>query len=189
VFVLNGQKVWTSGAHYCDFGIVLARTDPDVPKHKGLTMFVLDMRTTGVEVRPLRQINGAAQFNEVFLTDVRIPADHLLGETGDGWRVALTTLMNERASIGTGRSAEKVNPLSHIAVHVDLAQERDLMAAWDPAADEAPLASQLVLAAPASGIAGGTNEVMRTILGELVLGLPKEPQIDRDVPFRDLPCS
>ena len=254
-WILNGQKVWTSGAHYSDYGIVLARTNPDVPKHKGLSMFIMDMRAPGVDVRPLKQINGSANFNEVFFTNVRIPADHILGDPGEGWRVALTTLMNERVSIGAGRSAEKVDPLSHISAHLDLARGRgvagdprvrqalsDLLirfwvldmvglriraavaagrvpgpegsvaklsgallssraaevaceiagsaaAAWDGGADEPPFAAQMVLNAPASGIAGGTNEVMRNILGERVLGLPKEPQVDRDIPFRDLPFS
>ncbi|MEY2397987.1 MAG: hypothetical protein QOJ00_1161 [Actinomycetota bacterium] len=101
-FVVNGQKVWTSGAHHSDWGILLARTDWDVPKHKGLTYFVVDMRSPGIEVRPLRQINGVAHFNEVFLNDVRIPAANVIGEVNGGWGVALTTLANERNFIGGG---------------------------------------------------------------------------------------
>src|SRR3954452_17372165 len=101
-WVLNGQKVWTSGAQYSDIGEVIARTDPAVPKHKGLTGFIVDMHAPGVEVRPLRQMTGGASFNEVFFTDVRIPDDHRLGDVNQGWTVALTTLMNERASIGGG---------------------------------------------------------------------------------------
>jgi alkylation response protein AidB-like acyl-CoA dehydrogenase len=252
-WVLNGQKVWTSGAHYCDYGIVLARTDPDVPKHKGLSMFVLDMHAPGVTVRPLRQMNGGSNFNEVFFEDVRIPADHILGEAGEGWRVALTTLMNERVAIGAGQSTEKSSPLTPIARHLEVARRRgvdtdptirqdlaDLLirywvldmvglrirgavaagrvpgpegsvaklsgamlakrsadlacriagpsaAAW-PAGEPAPHSTQMVLGAPGIGIAGGTNEVMRNILGERVLGLPKEPQVDRDIPFRDIPA-
>ncbi len=253
-WVLNGQKVWTSGAHYCDYGIVLARTNPDVPKHKGLSMFVLDMHAPGVTIRPLRQMNGGANFNEVFFDGVRIPADHILGEAGEGWRVALTTLMNERVAIGAGRSTEKTDPLGHIARHLDLARNRGLttdpgvrqgladllIRYWvldmvglrirgavaagrvpgpegsvaklsgallakraadlactlaGPAATawaeegEAEFATTMVLSAPGAGIAGGTNEVMRNILGERVLGLPKEPQVDRDMPFRDLLVS
>src|SRR4029453_5622605 len=99
---ITGQKVWTSGAQYSDIGEIIARTDPDLPKHKGLTGFVVDMRAPGVEIRPLRQMTGGASFNEVFFTDVRIPDDHRLGDVGQGWTVALTTLMNERASIGAG---------------------------------------------------------------------------------------
>jgi alkylation response protein AidB-like acyl-CoA dehydrogenase len=99
-WVVNGQKVWTSGAHNADFAILVARTDPDVPKHRGLTYFLCDMHDPGVEVRPLRQITGEAEFNEVFLTDVRIPDAHRLGAVGQGWEVANATLNNERVAIG-----------------------------------------------------------------------------------------
>ena len=253
-WVLNGQKVWTSGAHYCDYGIVLTRTNPDVPKHKGLSMFILDMHAPGVSVRPLKQMNGGANFNEVFFDGARIPADHILGEAGEGWRVALTTLMNERVAIGAGSSTEKVSPLTPIAKHLEAARHRGLTTdpvvrqdladllvrywvldmvglriratiaagrvpgpegsvaklsgsllmmrsaevacrlvglaatAWGQG-EEVPFATQFMLGAPGAGIAGGTNEVMRNILGERVLGLPKEPQVDRDIPFRDLPFS
>jgi alkylation response protein AidB-like acyl-CoA dehydrogenase len=101
-WVVDGQKVWTSGAHHSDFGILLARTDPDAPKHRGITVFLLDMRTAGVEVRPLRQINRMAHFNEVFLTGVRVAHDRVLGDVHDGWRVAQTMLANERSLIGGG---------------------------------------------------------------------------------------
>jgi alkylation response protein AidB-like acyl-CoA dehydrogenase len=99
-WIVNGQKVWTSQAHQARFAILVARTDPDVPKHFGLTYFICDMSQPGVEVRPLRQLTGDAEFNEVFLTDVRIPDAARLGEIGEGWAVAQTTLMNERVSIG-----------------------------------------------------------------------------------------
>jgi alkylation response protein AidB-like acyl-CoA dehydrogenase len=101
-WVVNGQKVWTSGAHHSDFGLLLARTDVDAPKHRGITAFLVDMHAPGVDVRPLRQINGVAHFNEVFLTDVRVPDEHRLGPVGEGWRVAQTMLANERALIGGG---------------------------------------------------------------------------------------
>ncbi|HET6963447.1 MAG TPA: acyl-CoA dehydrogenase family protein [Acidimicrobiales bacterium] len=104
-FVVNGQKVWTSSAHYADLGILLARTDFDAPKHRGITYFLVDMRTPGIDVRPLRQATGAAHFNEVFLSDVRIPADQVVGPVNGGWGVTVTTLANERMLIGGGQGA------------------------------------------------------------------------------------
>jgi alkylation response protein AidB-like acyl-CoA dehydrogenase len=101
-FVVNGQKVWTSSAHFSDWGILLARTDADLPKHRGITYFLVDMTTPGIDVRPLRQATGASHFNEVFLTDVRIPADNVVGPVNGGWGVTMTTLTNERTLIGSG---------------------------------------------------------------------------------------
>ena len=101
-WVVNGQKVWNTIAHLADWGMLVTRSNPDMPKHKGMTYFAVDMHTTGLEVRPLRQITGEAEFNEVYLTDVRIPDDNRIGAEGEGWRVSLTTLMNERSTIGGG---------------------------------------------------------------------------------------
>ena len=110
-WVVNGQKVWNSYAHKAQIGQLMARTDPDVPKHQGLTMFLLPMDTPGVEVRPLRQMTGDAEFNEVFLTDVRVPDANRVGEPGSGWRAVLTTLMSERASVGSGAASKAVDPV------------------------------------------------------------------------------
>jgi alkylation response protein AidB-like acyl-CoA dehydrogenase len=101
-WIINGQKVWNTLAHLADWGMLVTRTDPDAPKHKGMTYFALDMHAPGVEVRPLRQITGEAEFNEVYMTDARVPDAHRVGEVGEGWRAALTTLMNERSAIGGG---------------------------------------------------------------------------------------
>jgi alkylation response protein AidB-like acyl-CoA dehydrogenase len=111
-WVINGQKVWTSLAHRARWGLLLARTDPNVPKHKGLTYFVLDMHGDGVETRPLRQMTGHAEFNEVYMTDARIPDAHRLGAVGDGWRVAMTTLMNERSALGASGSRRGAGTIS-----------------------------------------------------------------------------
>ncbi len=104
-WIVNGQKVWNTLAHIADFGMLVTRTDPDAPKHKGMTYFALDMHAPGVEVRPLRQITGEAEFNEVYMTDVRMPDANRVGDVGEGWRASLTTLMNERNAIGSGGGA------------------------------------------------------------------------------------
>jgi alkylation response protein AidB-like acyl-CoA dehydrogenase len=249
-WVLNGQKVWTTVAQLADFGAVLARTNPDVPKHRGLTMFVIDMHAPGVTVRPLRVMTGAAPFNEVYFNDVRLPADAVIGDIDNGWHAAVTMLGHERVSIGTS-VPRKSNPLAFAALvetakrhgqHTDpvvrdklvelYLRERSLalftsrlrqeasagrnpgargsvakllaatlathaadvaglvagpeIVAWEPDDERAAELSTAVTGAPGLAIAGGTNEIQRNIIGERVLGLPKEPQVDRDVPFRDL---
>ena len=135
-WVINGQKVWTTLAHVARWGMLVARTDPDQPKHKGLTYFVVDMNGPGVEVRPLRQMTGEAEFNEVYFTDARIPDSERLGDVGDGWRVALTTLMNERVALsggapsrGTGTINEAVK-LWQASSRKDPAMKDRLMKLW-----------------------------------------------------------
>jgi len=248
-WVINGQKVWNSGAHYSDWGIMPVRTDVDVPKHRGISYFLVDMRTPGIEVRPLKQPTGGANFNEVFFTDVRVPHSNLLGEVNDGWRVTLTTLSFERAMIGGGgfdashliglakRTMIGGRPASeHPAVRQELMNlymrseglkfigYRILTAiskgqAPGPEGSVAKLANGLLmrdatnlalrllgadglllgeeavdggewgqayLGAPAMRITGGSDEIQRNIIGERVLGLPGEPKVDKDVPFREL---
>jgi alkylation response protein AidB-like acyl-CoA dehydrogenase len=237
-WIVNGQKVWTSGAHYSDIGEIICRTDPDLPKHKGLSAFVVDMKAPGVEVRPLRQMTGGASFNEVFFTDVRVPADHLLGDVNGGWTVALTTLMNERAAIGGGgagaggggAASRLLDLMRHLGATEDPLSRQayaDLwinlqVARWNseralskiragqlpgPELSTAKLSltenmrrtaelaarvlgpriladsgewgtyswSKYLLGVPGMRIAGGTDEIMRNIVAERVLGLPKEP--------------
>jgi alkylation response protein AidB-like acyl-CoA dehydrogenase len=113
-WVVNGQKVWTTVAHIAKWGMLVARTDPDLPKHKGMTYFIIDMEADGVEVRPLRQITGEAEFNEVYFTDARIPDLNRVGERGDGWRVTLTTLMNERVAIGATPVPRNDGPIGEL---------------------------------------------------------------------------
>jgi alkylation response protein AidB-like acyl-CoA dehydrogenase len=135
-WIVNGQKVWTTLAHLAKWGMLVARTDPEQPKHKGMTYFVVDMEAPGVEVRPLYQITGEAEFNEVYFTDVRIPDEERLGEVGEGWRATLTTLMNERVAIGGGIPAKGAGFIAE-AVKAwtergldDPARKDELMALW-----------------------------------------------------------
>jgi alkylation response protein AidB-like acyl-CoA dehydrogenase len=159
-WVVTGQKVWTSGAHFSDWGILLARSDPDQPKHRGITYFLLDMRTHGIEIRPLRQITGAAHFNEVFLTDVRIPHRNVLGEVNGGWGVAMTTLANERTFMGGHSRALGYRDL------VALARDRGL------ASDER-VRQGLAASFMRAEIARYTNMRVRTLTSR---GLPPGPQ-------------
>ena len=245
-FVVNGQKVWTSSAHYSDWGILLTRTNFDVPKHQGITYFLVDMRSPGIEVRPLRQITGAAHFNEVFLTDLRIPAANIVGDVNRGWGVTMTTLTAERTLIGTGgnnpvddlialaerfgvrkdpvvrqriaETYERMQMLKFMGWRVQtavsrgeqpgpessvlkLAYTRQLSKLGDLGLSIAGAAGMLddshdtavhnwtstFLNQWASRIGGGTDEVQRNIVGERVLGLPGDPRVDKDVPFRSLP--
>ncbi|MYD95813.1 MAG: acyl-CoA dehydrogenase [Gammaproteobacteria bacterium] len=119
-WIINGQKIWTSGAHYSDYGIIVLRTDPTVPKHKGLSYFFLDMKSPGIEIRPIKQISGGANFNEVFFNDVRVPDDQRLGAVGQGWQVALTTLMNERMAIGGGGGGVGFSQVFDLARKVEI---------------------------------------------------------------------
>src|SRR5438309_10178870 len=129
-WVVNGQKVWTTLAHISRWGMLVARTDPEQPKHKGMTYFVVDMTQPGVEVRPLRQITGEAEFNEVYFTDARVPDAERLGDVGDGWRVSLTTLMNERVSIGGAIAPRASGPIAAA------------LSIWDKRPDKDPAARQ-----------------------------------------------
>jgi alkylation response protein AidB-like acyl-CoA dehydrogenase len=249
-WIINGQKVWTTLAHKSDYGLVVARTDPDQVKHAGISMFILDMRAPGVEIRPIHQIDGGSHFNEVFFTDVRIPKDWLIGELNSGWKMATAMLMYERVAIG-GAGAGKVNqPTFKLLLKaarengkVDDPVVRDQLMqiwsmettkalvamknrdeqkagktpgpggslgklfgsviawkmreialeiagpsaiAWDPDDEMGGERQRIVLNSFSSGIAGGTDEIQRNIIGDRVLGLPREPAVDRDVPFRDL---
>ena len=242
-WVVNGQKVWTSNAQYADFGILVARTDPDVPKHAGLTYFIVDMRSPGIEVRPLVQAQGVAHFNEVFLSDVRIPADNVVGEVGDGWNVTRTTLRSESSMISGAGQATPFTAVLALArrhgrtddptVRQDLARvyaneqiqkwmgwrtqtavmtgryelmlhgsllknfftrsfafkvgvALDLEGAEGMLSDDAEADGfwqYQFLNQFASRIGGGTEEVHRNNLGEQALGLPREPSVDRDLPW------
>ena len=142
-WVINGQKIWTSGAHYSDYGVIVVRTDPTVPKHKGLSYFYIDMTAPGVEIKPIKQLTGDSDFNEVYFTDVRVSDSQRLGEVGQGWQVSLTTLMNERAAIGGSFGQMDVSLAMSVAAEVEI----DGRPALEDAAVRARIADWYVLEA------------------------------------------
>jgi alkylation response protein AidB-like acyl-CoA dehydrogenase len=182
-WVVTGQKVWTSMAHEARWGILIARTDPGVPKHRGITYFVCDMTAAGVDVRPLRQITGEAEFNEVFLTDVRLPDELRIGDVGDGWRVARTTLMNERVAIGGGAAPRESGMIGVVAAtwrdRPDLrtpGQHDALLRLW-VAAEAARLAAQRLreqLAAGQPGEEGSAAKFAYARLNQEISGFELE---------------
>ena len=261
-WVVNGQKVWTSGAHRADFGLLVARTNWDVPKHRGLTFFLFPMRQPGVEVRPIVQITGERHFNEVFITDGRVPDANRVGDPGDGWRVLQTALAYERSFMSTSNRAPgrvvrptSEHPLwgaspdlialavatkrtSEATIRQDLARAYTLrqVSRWNArratatleqgsssplpslgkllmsriAHSEAHLQTRILgaeallsgeenpagdsatfqtLNAFFTSIGGGTDQIQRNIVGERLLGLPREAEVDRDIPFRDVRAS
>jgi alkylation response protein AidB-like acyl-CoA dehydrogenase len=252
-WVVNGQKIWNSGAHYSDFGILVARSDPNVPKHAGLSYFILDMKTPGVQTKPIRQVSGSAHFNEVFFTDVRIPDSRRVGPIGGGWKVALTTLMNERhgmrdspgpdfaelytlagqieledgPAIDNAAVREKLaefyvrsqglkytkyrgmtalsrgetpGPESSIIKVVAANKLQDILSygldligtAGGVMGEDMPVSGifeEALLYSPALRLAGGTDEIMRNIIAERVLGLPGDIRADKGMPFRDVPTG
>ena len=253
-WLVNGQKVWTTGAHYSDYGLLLARTDASVPKHSGLTMFWIDMKAPGVEVRPIHQMSGGSDFNEVYLTDARVPDSQRLGDVGAGWKVSLVTLMNERVEGGKDRgpTTEQILALARsiprgTASVLEDPAFRQKLAMWYVQAEglrftrlrtltalsrgQIPgpessigklvaanrlqdLTNELIecqdqfgliddaahavmggslhhdyLYAPGLRIAGGTDEILKNIIAERVLGLPGDIRVDKSVAFKDLPTG
>ena len=275
-WIVNGQKLWSTSAHHADLGLLLARTDPNVPKHQGISYFVLPMHQPGVEVRPVHQMNEHSSFNEVFLSDARVPADNIVGRPGDGWRIAMTTLAFER-QFATVRARSTTKPVGRAAEEAAAeAEEYFKTYAWYPqragradlvqqvaelqgrtgdpiarqemaglvalrrahewtarraqaarAAGRAPgsegslgklaasrvaqasarthsllagadgqlshddslldgVVTEVLLSVPAQSIAGGTDEIQHNIIGEKVLDLPREPSVDRDIPYREI---
>lgn len=251
-WIINGQKIWTSGAHLADFAIIIGRSNFEAPKHAGLTFFFLDMRSPGIEVRPIRQMSGLSRFNEVFLTDVRVPDTQRLGEVGNGWQVAMTTLSHERLAVGDasgpdaldllalakqlqigGRPAikdrairEQIGDLIAVSEGLKYAKFRtmtaisqgkipgpeasigkilnaskahavasagmDMLGAAGSVLDKGltPFGGwfqDAFLNSPGSRIGGGTDEILRNVIAERVLGLPAENRADKDAPFNELP--
>lgn len=253
-WVINGQKIWTSGAHFCDYGIIVTRSDPNAPKHKGLTFFFLDMKSPGIEIKRIKQISGTSNFNEVFFTDVRVPDSQRLGKVGEGWRVSITTLMNERLAVGQvpAPDFEEIFQLSRIleledGPAINNAQVRENLAKWyvemqglkltkfrtisalsqgetpgpessitkvvsaskrqeiamfgvdmmesggviidDAMQPMQGMFQEAALSSAGSRIAGGTDEILRNIIAERVLGLPQDIRVDKEVAFSDVPTG
>ena len=253
-FIINGQKIWTTGAQYSKWGMIVTRTSQGAVKHKGITYFIVDMKSPGIEVRPIKQINGGSSFNEVYFNDVRVPGENLIGRVNEGWRGAITTLMNERSAIGGGGGAgggfegllqlamrveidgrpaiedaavrqrlaefyirsrglqwtglrtltaisrgETPGPESSIGKLVGAPMRQKMAAlalelqgpagAIDDATAQDPLWQQSYLGAPGGRIAGGTDEVLRNIIAERVLGLPPDIRLDKDLPFSEIPTG
>jgi alkylation response protein AidB-like acyl-CoA dehydrogenase len=255
-WIVNGQKVWTSIAQLSKFGMLLARTDPDNTKHEGLSYFIVDMRSPGVDIRPLRQITGSAEFNEVYFTDVRVPVENIVGTEGDGWRVARTTLMNERVALSglsidatTFTGGTRKDPWQQFLEGIpdrDDPKTRQFVAqtyiekevkeitgfraqaarmrgdqpgpegavskvynaeynkwrtnelmnvggvasiAWESGDRTAEGRAHAFLRARANSIEGGTSEVLRNQMGERILGLPREPEVDRGIPWKEIKRS
>jgi alkylation response protein AidB-like acyl-CoA dehydrogenase len=254
-WIINGQKIWTTGAQFCKWGMLVARSDTAAAKHAGLTYFIVDMEDPGIEIRPIKQMNGASGFNEVFFTDVRIPDSNRLGAEGDGWRVAITTLMNERSSIGgsmgggggikdliklaegvelngrpaiedggvrrkiadfavrrsglkytgtrglsalsqgqtpgpeasIGKLVAAIMGLEMGAFGMELQGAAGILSGEDSVGD--PTWQHTYMSMPGLRLAGGTDEILRNIISERVLGMPGEPRIDKGKPFKDIPTG
>ena len=247
-WVVNGQKVWTSGAHYSDYGILVARHDPSADKYRGLTFFFLDMKSPGVTVKGIKQVSGGSEFNEVYFDDVRIPDAQRLGAVGEGWRVVITTLMNERLAVGdaSGPDAEEALELAESTLvdgrpAIEDGRVREQVAHWyaqksgltytkfrrisalsrgeTPGpemsitkvvsanklqqvgffgidilgiaglgnSEENAMFRGAFLGAPGFRIAGGTDEILRNIIAERVLGLPQDPRADKGLAWEDIP--
>ena len=251
-WIVNGQKVWTSGAHFSDFGILVVRHDPSLEKHKGLTFFFVDMKSPGIEVKPIKQLTGGSSFNEVYFNDVVIPDSQRLGEIGDGWKVAITTLMNERLAVGDADGVDANEAFELAKKHdkdgeqlIDNNAVRESIADWyceasglkntklrtmsalsrgdtpGPEAsitkivsanklqaignfgmDSSDMSGMLMdeesdfikfqmawMGAAGLRIAGGTDEILKNIIAERVLGLPQEARADRGLAFKDMPSG
>ena len=251
-WIVNGQKVWTSGAHFSDFGILVVRHDPGLEKHKGLTFFFVDMKSPGIEVKPIKQLTGGSSFNEVYFNDVVIPDSQRLGEIGDGWKVAITTLMNERLAVGDADGVDANEAFELAKKHdkdgeqlIDNNAVRESIADWyceasglkntklrtmsalsrgdtpGPEAsitkivsanklqaignfgmDSSDMSGMLMdeksdfikfqmawMGAAGLRIAGGTDEILKNIIAERVLGLPQEARADKGLAFKDIPSG